>query len=90
MLRGLKREDTRLLVCFLPRDAVVDESDEDILRGHEWEFLHQLRVNDGRKDDQTIRDVIEAIEDGVGQEEHFGDVHPADCAIVKTAFQPLL
>jgi hypothetical protein len=90
MIGGLKREDTNLLVCYLARDSLVDETDENIFCGHEWEFLHKLRMNDGWKDDQAICNVIEAIEDGISQEEHFGDVHSTDCAIVKTALQPLL
>ena len=90
MISGLMRENTNLLVCDLARDPVVDESDENILGGHEWEFLHKLRMNDGWKDNQTISNMIEAVEDGVSQEEHFRDVHPADCAVIKTALQPLL
>lgn len=77
-------------MCFLPRNALVHKLHDDVFRGHEGEFLLQLRADHGWEDDDAVGDVVEEDEEGVGEEEHFGDVDAADGAVIQGAFEPLL
>jgi len=86
---GLARQQANLLVGNLARGAVVDHADEDFLAGHVGQLLHQLGVDDGGEDDEAVADVVEAGDDGVGEEEHLRNVHAADGAVVEGALEPL-
>lgn len=69
---------------------VSDELHDDVLRGHEGEFLVELRLDDGGEDDEAVGDVVESNEDGVAEQEHFWNVHSSDGGIVEGALQPLV
>ncbi len=75
---------------FLPRHPRVHEFHDDVFRGHEGEFFLQLGSDHGGEDDEAVGDVVEEDEEGVGEEEHFGDVDAPDGAVVEGTLEPLL
>ena len=87
---GLVGQDTDLLVGFLARLALCYESHDDGFCDHEGEFFLDACVDALGVDDEAGGDVVEGEEDGVGEEEHLGDVDAADGAVVECTLHPLV
>lgn len=68
----------------------LDEMHDDVLRGHEGEFFHEVGVDALGVDDEAGDNVVEGQEDGVGAEVHLRDVDAADGAVVECSLHPLL
>lgn len=86
---SLVGQDADLLVGVLAGDAVLGELHEDGLGSHEGQLLVDAGADDLGVDDEAVSDVVEGEQDGVGQQEHLGDVHAADGAVVERALEPL-
>ncbi len=48
--------------------TVLHDSHDDVLRGHEWEFLRDSSSNDHWIDDETFGDILKDDEKGVRRE----------------------
>lgn len=62
------------LDVLLSGHAHCDEAHDDVLGDHEGELGHDVGVNLEGEDDETLCDVLQGDGDGVGEEEHLGDV----------------
>lgn len=56
---------------------------------HEGEFVRYAFRNDSRIDYEAGGYVVEEDAEGIGAEEHFGNVDAADRAVVERSFEPL-
>ena len=77
------------LVHELARSSFARHGHDDILGGHEREFVIQPPGDDLGVDYESGGDVIEDVEACVGGEEDFRDGEAADGGIVEGAFEPL-
>ena len=73
----------------LARDAVAGELHEDRLGRHEGQLLVDAGADNVGIHNKTVGNVVEGQQDGISQQEHLGDVHAADGAVVERALEPL-
>lgn len=55
--------------------AHCDEAHNNVLGDHEGKLGHDVGVDLEGEDDETLCDVLEGDSDGIGEEEHLGDVN---------------
>lgn len=62
---------------LLSGNTHCDEAHNDVLGDHEGKLGHDVGVDLEGEDDETLCDVLEGDGDGIGEEEHLGDVDSA-------------
>jgi hypothetical protein len=83
---GLVRQNTDLLVGLLSGLSLRAQAHDDGLGDHERQLRLHVSGDTLGVDDQAVGDVVETNQDGVRQEEGFGDVDTADGGVVECAF----
>lgn len=78
--------DPNLFVSVLARSSSSDRLHDDGLGDHEGQFCLDMAGNDLGVHNQTIRNVVEADQNGVGEKERLGDINAADSAVIEGPF----
>lgn len=63
------------LDLLLSGNTHSDQAHDDVLSDHERELGHDVGVDLEGEDDETLCDVLQGDGDGIGEEEHLGDVN---------------
>lgn len=68
-----------IIYRLLAKVAAIGNADTYGLSHHEWQLIKESASDSCRVDNETIGNVVQSNEDGLGEEEHLGDIHSCYC-----------